>query len=456
MKLTTIKKAAPRSPAISWHLLVAAAALLATLHPASALTWDTNGPTNVWTLTTGNANWTPGPVEWTDGNTAVFDNATGEAITITGTVSPTSVTVGANNGSWTFAGSGSITGSGGISKTGTGTLTILNANSYDGLTSLTTAGGVLNIQNANALGSTVGATNINAGSLQLQGGITVVGESLTVTNGGRLVNVSGTNEWNGSINPVTSGSGSRFQSDSGLLTVSGTVTLTGNAASFSVRGAGNGVVSGDIVEGGTASGLSKADAGTWTFSGANSYKGTTNVSTGTLLITGDSSAATGAVTVANGATLGGTGIVGGATTVSGGGIISAGDGGGADTLTFANGLSLSAGNSRAIFEAGDLIAVTGGTLGLASAWDLTISGPGYKNGGTTTLFTYTTAGTIFTNADITLTGLGFTPSGPLTLTSTGSAIVLNGISVVPEPSTWALLAFSLTTVMVLRRRTRNR
>jgi fibronectin-binding autotransporter adhesin len=432
-------------------VLTAAAVSSLFVQSASALTWDTAGQTDVWTLTTGNANWLPGPVEWTNGNTAVFDNAIGETISIAGTVTPSSVTVGANNGSWTFAGSGSITGSGGISKTGTGTLTIQNANSYDGLTSLTTAGGVLNIQNANALGSTVGATNINAGSLQLQGGITVSGESLTVTNGGRLVNFSGNNVWSGPVTATTGGSGSRFQSDSGLLTVGGTVTLTGNGASFSVRGASDGIVTGNIVEGSTTSGLSKTDAGTWTFAGNNSYKGTTNVNAGTLLITGDSSAATGSVSVANTATLGGTGITGGATTVAGGGTVAAGDGG-VGTLTFANGLNLSAGNSKAIFEAGDLIAITGGTLSLASAWDLTISGIGYQDGGSVTLFTYSTAGTIFTNADITLVGLGFAPTGPLTLTDTGSAIVLNGISVVPEPSAWGLIAAAGTIFVIIRRR----
>lgn len=426
------------------------------VQPASALTWDTAGQTDVWTLTVGNANWLPGPVEWTNGNAAVFDNAAGETVIIAGMVAPSSIAVGANNGSWTFAGSGSITGGGGISKTGTGTLTIQNANSYDGLTSLTTAGGVLNIQNANALGSTVGATNINAGSLQLQGGITVVGESLTVTNGGRLVNFSGNNVWNGAVNATTGGSGSRFQSDSGLLSVSGTVTLTGNGASFSVRGVSNGIVSGNIVEGSTASGLSKTDAGTWTFAGNNSYKGTTNVNAGTLLINGDASAAAGAVSVASTATLGGKGKVGGATTIAGGGSVAAGDVG-AGTLTFVNGLNLSAGNSKAIFEAGDLISISGGNLDLASGWDLTISGLGYQNGGTTTLFTYTTAGTIFTNADITLIGLGFTPTGSLTLTNDtiNKQIVLNGISVVPEPSAWALVVISGTFFVIVRRRQRR-
>jgi autotransporter-associated beta strand protein len=54
--------------------------------------------------------------------------------------------------------------------------------------------------------------------------------------------------------------------------------------------------------------------GVLTLSGANDYTGATTVSSGTLLINGNSSTATGAVAV-NGGTLGGTGSTGGSVTV---------------------------------------------------------------------------------------------------------------------------------------------
>ena len=52
-------------------------------------------------------------------------------------------------------------------------------------------------------------------------------------------------------------------------------------------------------------------------SGTNTYTGATDVTSGTLVINGDNSAASGDVTVAAGASLGGTGTIGGATTISG-------------------------------------------------------------------------------------------------------------------------------------------
>ena len=64
-------------------------------------------------------------------------------------------------------------------------------------------------------------------------------------------------------------------------------------------------------------GFSQAGSGTTILNFANAYKGTTNVSAGTLIINGNQAAATGAVTVANGATLGGSGVIGGAVTVNG-------------------------------------------------------------------------------------------------------------------------------------------
>ena len=76
-----------------------------------------------------------------------------------------------------------------------------------------------------------------------------------------------------------------------------------------------------------------------------------------------------------------------------------------------------------------------------------------------------TAGTGFNEGIYKLFGGTIAPTGTLgssligTISGKSSTISLSGndvlLTVVPEPTTWGLLAFSLTTVMVLRRRRRS-
>src|SRR4029077_3073991 len=115
-------------------------------------------------------------------------------------------------------------------KDGAGTMALSGANTYTGTT--TVNAGVLNIQNATALGTTASGTTVNSGAaVQIQGGIAVGAEALALNGGGisssgALRNISGNNSWSGN---VTLGSASTIGSDSGTLTLSGTLTNGGFA-----------------------------------------------------------------------------------------------------------------------------------------------------------------------------------------------------------------------------------
>ena len=101
--------------------------------------------------------------------------------------------------------------------------------------------------------------------------------------------------------------------------------------------------------------FTKGGSGTLTLSGTNTFFGTTSVTLGTLLITGDSSAAVGAVDVTGGI-LGGTGSIGGSVTLAASGSLSPGTGVG--TFTIGGGLNFSAmangGTGKLNFELGPI------------------------------------------------------------------------------------------------------
>jgi autotransporter-associated beta strand protein len=195
-------------------------------------------------------------------------------------------------------------GSGALVKTNAGTVTLSGANTYSGATTITN--GALNIQNANALGSTAAGTTVASGAaLELQGGVTVGAEALTlngsgISSGGALRNISGNNLYSGT---VTLGSASRINSDAGTLTVSNASAISGATFGLTLGGAGNLNIASVI---GTTTGtLTKDGTGTATLSATNTYSGATTVSGGSLVYGVSNAIATGnSVTVGGGATSG--------------------------------------------------------------------------------------------------------------------------------------------------------
>lgn len=150
---------------------------------------------------------------------------------------------------------GSITASGGFIKVGTGTMTFAStsANSFAG--GIWLNDGVVALQGTGALGAT--------GNLTFGGGILQFSSANTTDYSNRL-------------QPVASGQQVRIDTN-------------GQAVTFASAFSGSG-------------GLQKLGSGTLTLAGANSYQGASVVSAGTLLITNSTGAGTGAVNL-NGGTV---------------------------------------------------------------------------------------------------------------------------------------------------------
>ncbi len=309
--------------------------------------------------------------------------ASGATLSGTGT---TGGTVTVQNGGILSGAAGSLFTIGGLNLNSTSQLNVaLGAPSTTGLFQINgslTLDGIFNVTNAGGFGPGVyrlmnytGAltdngltagtvpSGINAADLAIQ---TSVANQVNV-----VLNAAARNFWGGGSGTWTadagstawttsngSGSGSWapafaiFQNTAGTVTVdnaAGAVAFTGAhfmRTGYSVTGGalststantilrvGDGTA-GSASMGATISsaitgtgGVEKTDFGTLTLAGANNYSGTTTVSSGTLLINGNQSAATGAVSVASGARLGGTGQIGGAVTIQNGGILSGQTGG---------------------------------------------------------------------------------------------------------------------------------
>jgi autotransporter-associated beta strand protein len=241
-------------------------------------------------------------------------------------------------------------------------------------------------------------------------------------------------------------------------TIAGALTMTdgfiyssGAARTFAASSyaMSNGTVASSVGLSGTGT-LTKNGAGTVTLSGNNTYSGLTMVTAGTLLLSAGNINSTSGVSVANGATFtnNSTTAFNKGLTLAEGSVVS-GSGSFAPTaLTLTADLS----DGFTTFALGSTSLTKAGNL------ELTLSG---ITNGTYTLF----SGSVISGAfsGLTIGGIALTNDGSgnfsglvgannFNFTNTTNELLIS----IPEPATWALLAFSLTTVMVLRRhRTRN-
>lgn len=252
-------------------------------------------------------------------------------LAINGTVMNDVVTLGGNN---TFTGGVSV---------GAGSLRVTDAAQLgDGTKTIVVSGN-----------SAVLRLDGSAGSVELPASF-----NLSTSNpNGAIIHEAGDNRIGGNIT-LTSGAGNtRFTSLAGTLTIDGNVAPNVTGRSLDLRGAGNGILNGGVLDGSTTNtltSLTKNEAGTWTLNGSNAFTGPVTVSAGRLAINGTHNS--GAITVASAATLAGRGTLGAATTVNG--TLAPGDRFGA--ITFASTLALSA-TAKVQWELG------GNTLAAADA-----------------------------------------------------------------------------------------
>lgn len=184
--------------------------------------------------------------------------------------------------------SGVLAGGAGFTKTGAGTLALSGANTYTGLTVV--SAGALRALNDAALGLTNGGTIVNSGAaLEMEGGITIGAEDLTlggtgIGGAGALRNVSGSNVFQGN---VFLSANTTFGSDAGILVLDGDAILgaEGTDRAVTFNGPGDFVVNSLVSNATTFNKI--VGTGTLTLNGASLHTGNTVIREGTLKLGAD-------------------------------------------------------------------------------------------------------------------------------------------------------------------------
>jgi fibronectin-binding autotransporter adhesin len=383
----------------------------------ASLIWQGNDPTNpsYWDVQT-TQNWfntgTSSPdVYYQTDNVTFDDTAASYNVSIQATVTPTSVTLNNSNSAYTVTGAAGISGFTGLTKLGSNLVTLDTPNSYTGATAI--ENGTLQI----GTGGTLSGTSVTLGS-GTTSGVLVLGDS----NGPVTVNLAGL---------ATSGTGLGNEVIGGNATASVLNVNTGTGT-FAYSG---------LIGSGTAGAtpanalvLGKTGPGTLILTGSNTYTGGTNLGGGTISINSNNTLGPGLITfTGNG--------VGGTTGVGSGSILAT------SSVTLANNFNFASG--AAVFNTGgNTITLTGGLTNNAGTVAQVIQPTGGGNfvlGGTfnvsgsptdsnnPALLMASTGETTTISGTGTLSAISLgwydsnntlvlSPSGPLTLSSTGPAL----------------------------------
>ena len=409
----------------------------------------------------------------------VMNNISGGSLTVNGITYLGTLSVNSNNqidGSGLTILNGAVDNSPNIAAgnhgylhyTGTGTLEMNATAGYNGLTYIGegTSGGYV-ITGANNAISTGQALTLSAGTLDINtNSQTIVGLNLG-GDGGKTVPLTNT-----TANVIVNGSGILYSKGNINYQPTNTIgsNLTIGTATISNGGRGGGLVellaaqtfnvgtpysgSGELVVSvpiGGAFGVTKIGSGTLVLSSTatNTYTGATTVSNGTLQLDGSTSASS-AVSVAgtagSAAVLSGMGTVGGAVTLGGTGTPGTGilaPTPGTTTFTIDGNLTLNAGSTLSLSlgsnQSGPGLTLDGTLVkGTGSGtYNIALNNDGTVVNGQTYEIAAILGGTTFspTASDLTVTG----DAGTLSFDGSGNL----DFTVVPEPSTWALLGLGL-------------
>jgi autotransporter-associated beta strand protein len=306
--------------------------------------------------------------------------------------------------------SGPISGPGTLNKNSSETLVLSGDNSFGSDALILGSGGnnrgYIRLVSNNALGShssvTLAGNQGGVSGLQLDGGvsfsqsITTEGRQNATTTGYILRSISGNNAWNGNVTISSGGGNYGFISDSGTLSLGGTITSsytsTFGARLVSFAGAGNITVTGNLLNGGNDSpsknlAVSKDGAGTLTLAGTNDYSGNTTFNSGTTLLTGSISQSAivtiGASSLLDVSSHGGSGYAFTATqTLRGNGTLT---GNATTTGTIAPGLSTGTltSNGNLAFDTGSTFSAEIDILGTAQVETATAAGAATADGNVT-------------------------------------------------------------------------
>lgn len=284
-----------------------------------------------------------------------------------------------------------LDGIGGLSKSGSGRLELLGTDTFVGALSVSagelvksaggaqastgvSGNGILRVSHASGFGAgglSISAANSSTGRVEVSGGISVLaGKAVTINSRSgttdAVVSTSGANTFGGNISLSTGGSYYGFRSDSGLLTLSGSISsiATGNR-NFTLTGSGDGRLTGAVSNGSGTVGLNKSGQGTWTIEGVNSFTGPVAIQQGMLTVV--SSLPAQAVTVNPAGTLAGGASLGGAVQV---------DGRHAPSIQSITGPLTYGSTARLVWEPGDLVNGSTVTVNPGAVVDVLANAPG--------------------------------------------------------------------------------